>query len=269
MKKVDPIGLYLEYIGMSLRQQLQYRASFVMMTIGYFLVCVIEFFGIWVLFSRFGSLQGWTIAEVALFYGMINSAFAISLSIGRGFDSFALQVRGGDFDRTLLRPRTTFLQVLGHDFQLLRVGRLMQGIVVLSWGLSNLAIAWTMAKVALLVLAVLGGVLLFTGLLVIQATMCFWSTQSLEVMNCLTDGGVETSQWPIPIYNQWFVNIFIFAIPLACVNYFPVIAILGKGDVLHSPPWLRWVSPIAGVLFLALSLVFWRFGVRHYRSTGS
>jgi ABC-type uncharacterized transport system permease subunit len=32
---------------------------------------------------------------------------------------------------------------------------------------------------------------------------------------------------------------------------------------------VRWPSPVAGVLFLALSLAVWRLGLRRYTSTGS
>jgi ABC-2 type transport system permease protein len=266
---MNSITLYFRYISMIFRSQMQYRASFIMMALGNFLIQFVEFVGIWVLFSRFGTLKGWSIAEMALFYGLMNISFAMALGIGRGFDSFATQVVSGDFDRILLRPRTTFLQVLAHDFRLIRVGRLLQGLVVLIWGLNNLTIVWSLPKAILLVTSVLSGVMLFLGLLVIQAAWCFWSTQSLEVMNSFTDGGVETARWPISIYNHWFVRVFIFIIPLAFVNYFPLIAILDRTDVLNSPRWVGWVSPLAGALFLIVSLIFWRFGVRHYRSTGS
>jgi ABC-2 type transport system permease protein len=29
------------------------------------------------------------------------------------------------------------------------------------------------------------------------------------------------------------------------------------------------VAPVAGFIFLALSFIAWRFGIRHYTSTGS
>jgi ABC-2 type transport system permease protein len=263
------IKLYFKYIGLNIRGQLQYRASFVMMTVGNLLVTIVDFIGIWVLFSRFGTLKGWSLWEIGLFYGIISLGFAIAEAFGRGFDTFALQVISGEFDRLLLRPRTTTLQVLAHDFQLLRAGRLTQGLVILIWASLHLGIKWTFFKVVLLLLSISGGVMIFTGLMVIQATMCFWSTQSLEIVNSFTYGGVETAQWPLSIYNRWFVKIFIFIIPLACVNYFPAIAILGKNDVLGSPVWFQWTSPVMGLLFLLVSIRIWEFGVRHYRSTGS
>ena len=266
---VDSIKVYFRLIGINIRSQLQYRASFVLMTMGNFIVTFIEFVGIVVLFSRFGSLRGWRLEEVALFYGLVNVGWAVTEAFGRGFDHFNLQVIYGEFDRTLLRPRSTALQVLAHDFLLFRAGRLLQGLAILVWASINIGIAWNIAKVALLLVSVAGNICVFMGLLVLQATMCFWSTQSLEVMNSFTYGGVETVQWPLPIYRRWFAGIFVFIIPLACVNYFPALAILEKSDPLNTPVWFQWISPLIGLLFLWISLKVWKFGVRHYHSTGS
>jgi ABC-2 type transport system permease protein len=248
---------------------MQYRASFIMMTAGNFLVTFIEFIGIIVLFSRFGSLQGWRLEEVAMFYSLINMGFALSEAFGRGFDKFSLQVINAEFDRTLLRPRSTGLQVLAHDFQLMRVGRLLQGAAILIWASVNIGVAWNPAKVMLLFISVIGNIEVFTGLLVMQAAMCFWSTQSLEVMNSFTYGGVEAVQWPLPVFKRWFAALFVVVIPLACVNYFPLMAIMGKADPLNSPVWFQWLSPLAGLIFFYISLKVWKFGVRHYHSTGS
>ena len=203
-----------------------------------------------------------------MFYGLINVSYALSEAIGRGFDMFSQQVISGEFDRVLLRPRSTELQVLAHDF-LLRFGRLFQGLAILIWASSSIGIDWDPAKIALVIFSVLSGVMIFTGLLIMQAAMCFWSTQSLEIMNAFTYGGIDATQWPLPILNRQFALVFIFIIPLAFVNYFPLLAILGKTDSLHFAAWFQWVSPLVGAIFLVISLLIWRFGVRHYRSTGS
>jgi ABC-2 type transport system permease protein len=265
----DAVRLYFKLVVIHLKSQMQYRASFLMMMAGNLLVSFIEFITIMVLFSRFDSLSGWSLAEVAMFYSLINVSFALSEAFGRGFDMFSLQVINGEFDRTLLRPRPTSFLVLSHDFQLMRFGRLVQGLVILVWASLNLGVAWNLLKIGLLIFSVCGGITVFTGLLIIQATMCFWSTQSLEVVNSFTYGGVEALQWPLPIFNRWFSRIFIFIIPLACVNYFPMLAVMDKSQGLHYPVWLPWISPLAGVLFLIVSLFIWSYGERHYRSTGS
>lgn len=269
MTMLDAVRLYLRYIGISSRGQMQYRASFVMLVLGQLLVTGIEFLGIWVLFDRFKSLQGWTLPEVALFYGMVNIAFSITDATGRGFDNMALLIKSGDFDRFLLRPRSLPLQIAGQELMLRRIGRFAQGLVVLVWAASALNLVWSPARVVLTVGAILGGVCFFYGLFVLQGTLTFWTTETLEIMNTVTYGGVETSQYPLTIYRPWFRWFFTFVIPLACVNYFPALAILGRADPLGTPVWLQWAAPLVGVVFLMVTLQVWKIGVRQYCSTGS
>lgn len=261
--------LYLRYVGISIRAQMQFRASFAMLALSQLFTTGAEFLAIWAMFHRFGTLQGWTLPEVALLYGLINVAFSLAEGLGRGFDVFADLVRAGEFDRLLLRPRGTAFQVAAQEWQLGRIGRLTQGLVVLFWSASTLDVIWTPARIFLLIAAVAGGACTFYGLFVLQATLCFWTIQSLEAMNTLTYGGVETGSYPLTIYRDWFRRLFLYVVPLACANYLPAHALLGRTDPLGSTPLFQWLSPLAGVLFLTASLRLWELGVRHYRSTGS
>jgi ABC-2 type transport system permease protein len=265
----DSIHLYLRFLGVSLRAQMQYRASFVILSVATFLATSIEIIGIWVLFYRFTSLRGWTLPEVAVFYGQVNVALAVGDAFARGFDVFGRMVQSGDFDRLLLRPRNTALQVAGQDLPMFRVGRLAQGLIVLIWAMGAMGLSWTASRVLLAALAVVGCAAMFYGLWVLQATLAFWTVESLEIMNAFTYGGAETAQFPLPIYRPWFRKFFTFVIPLACVAYFPALALMGKPDPLGTPRVFQWLSPLAGVAFMAVSFQAWKIGVRHYRSTGS
>ena len=263
------LRLYFRLVGISIKSQLQYRASFVMMAFGQFMVTIVEFIAIWALFDRFGSVQGWELAEIALFYGIINCAFAISEAFARGFDNFPGMVKSGAFDILLIRPRSTVLQMLGAEVQLMRVGRFAQAILVLIWGVANLKIIWTAAKIALLIAAIGGGACLFSGLFVLFATAAFWTTESLEIFNTLTYGGVETAQFPVTIYRPTFRWFFTLVVPLATINYFPCHAILERADPMQTSYVFQCLSPLTGVVFLLVSLRIWNIGVRHYCSTGS
>jgi ABC-2 type transport system permease protein len=264
------LHLYARLAVASLRGQMQYRASFFMSAFGHFVTTGIEFIGILVLFDRFRMLKDWQLAEVALFYGIINISFALAEGIARGFDHFPPMVRRGDFDRVLVRPRSTGLQVAGSDVQLMRIGRLLQGLAVLTWASLTLGVVWTPWHVLLIAFAVVGGACLFSGLFVIQATISFWTTEALETMNTVTYGGVETAQFPLSIYKPGFRSFFTYVVPLATVSYFPALRVLGRVDTaVGSSPWFQAVSPAIGILFLLVTLLFWEFGVRHYRSTGN
>jgi len=266
---MNNLRLYARYAGISIRGQMQYRASFVMMSLGQLAITGVEFLGIWALFQRFGSLRGWTLPEVALLYGLVNVAFALADAFGRGFDLFEQMIRLGDFDRLLLRPRGTAFQVAARELTLMRVGRLLQGLAVLGWGAARLGVAWTAPKIILALAAILGGACMFFGLFVLQAVLTFWTVEGLEIMNTVTYGGTETAQYPLPIYQDWFRRFFTWVVPLACVNYLPAQAILGRPDPLGAPPALQWAAPAVGLAFMLLCLQTWKLGVRHYRSTGS
>jgi ABC-2 type transport system permease protein len=260
--------LYLRYAAVSLRGQLQYRASAIMQAVGSLAVTAIEFLGIWALFQRFGSLRGWTLPEVALLYGMIEVTFAASHALTRGLDTFPSLVSSGGFDRLLVRPRSAVLQLLGRELAVRRFGRLVQGLAVLIWAATTLPIEWSALKVLLLLAAMAGGMCLFVGLAVVQATIAFWTVEPLEIMAAFTDGGAYTAQYPMTIYRRWFRTFLTFVVPLACANYLPALAILGKADPLGASVILQWSAPLAGVVFLLLALRLWRAGVRRYMSAG-
>jgi ABC-2 type transport system permease protein len=142
-------------------------------------------------------------------------------------------------------------------------------LFVLLWAAFALDVTWTPAKAALVALSVFGGACLFYGLFVLQATLSFWTVESLEIINTVTYGGTETAQYPLTIYRSWFRMFFTFVIPLACINYLPASLILERPHALLDPaPW-KWATPLVGVVFLFVSLRLWNFGVRHYCSTGS
>jgi len=262
--------LYGRYAAASIKGQMQYPASFALLSVGQFLSTVVEFFGVWALFTRFQGLGDWTLPQLALFYGTVNISFALADMISRGFDVFGPQfVRTGEFDRLLLRPRATSLQLIGYELRLTRLGRFLQGALVLGTAVVLLDPAWGAGEVLLLCGAIVGGVAFFLGLVVLQATLAFWTVESLEVANTLTYGGVYAAQYPMEIYSRWFRQFFTFVIPLACVAYFPIVGALGIDDPLGAPAWFLYASPLVGILFLAASLAVWQLGVRHYTSTGS
>jgi ABC-2 type transport system permease protein len=267
---MSALALYLRYAGASVRGQMQYPASFLLLSFSQLFVTGIEFIGVWALFARFGSIEGWTLGEVAVFYGVVNFAFAIADTFTRGFDIFGAEfIRTGNFDRVLLRPRVAAFQLLGYEIRLSRLGRLVQAVTVFAIGAWLTHLRFDPRTLALLTWAIVGGAVLFAGVMVLTATLAFWTVESLELVNVISYGGVEAAQYPLNIYAAWLRDFLIFVVPIGCVVYFPVVAALGHPDPLGAPAWLQAVSPIAGFVFLGAALLIWGVGVRRYTSTGS
>lgn len=258
--------LFGKYMSILFKSQMQYRVSFFLLSFGQFFVPFSVFAGLYFLFERFGQIKGWDFYEVGLCFAVIHMAFAISECFARGFDSFSSLVSSGEFDRVLVRPRNTILQVLGSKFEFTRIGRLLQSVAVLIIVLINLPIDWNAIKVITLILMIVSGVFIFTGIFMLAATLCFWTIQAIEVANIFTDGGREMAQYPLDIYKKWITRFFTFVIPFGCTNYLPLMFLLGKTE---GSDLLYMFIPLAGIIFILPCLLVWHIGVKHYRSTGS
>ncbi|WP_195575608.1 ABC transporter permease [Paenibacillus sp. 1001270B_150601_E10] len=259
------MALYFRYMIILLKSQLQYRASFIMLTIGQCFTPLTSLAAMYFLFERFGQIKGWTYHEVALCFAVTYIAFSITECFARGFDTFSSLVRDGEFDRLLLRPRSTVLQVLGSKFEFSRIGRLGFSIGLLIWAMLQMPTPWTTMKLATLILMIAGGIIIYLSIFIMAATLSFWTIQGIEIVNVLTDGGREMTQYPLSIYHKNIRRFFTFIIPFACVNYLPLMVLV---DHKEAQPFYS-LLPLVSVLLLIPSIWLWRFGVRHYRSTGS
>ncbi|WP_066498639.1 ABC transporter permease [Abyssisolibacter fermentans] len=258
--------LYFRYMSILLKSQMEYRVSFILLSIGQFFVPFLIFVSIFLLFERFPNIGGWSLYEVALCYSVIHISFSLSECFARGFDSFSSIIINGDFDRILVRPQSTILQVLGSKFEFTRIGRLSQSIIVLIYSISNLTIAWDIYKIITLILMIISGIFIFTGIYMLGAALCFWTTEGLEVINIFTDGGREMSQYPLNIYKEWVRKFFTFVIPFGTVNYLPLMFILDK---IKGNSFKYMLTPLYGIIFIIPCVMIWNIGVKHYKSTGS
>lgn len=258
-------SLYWRLVGARIRAQMQYKVSFWLELFGFALTTGLEFSTVAILFTRFPSLGGWSVAEVALLYGMTEFAFGLAEMIGRGFDApFEVMMQQRTFDSILTRPLGAFFQVLASEFQLRRLGRTFQASGVLVFAFSRLQIAWTPAKLLLIPLTIVSGATIYLGLLVIGATICFWTVKTPEVINAFTFGGNMMTSYPLSIYNRWIRGVFLFIIPVAFVNYPTALVLLNRGDPYGLPAWLAWAAPLVAALFFAVARGFWQLGVSKY-----
>ena len=258
------IRLYGKLIGVCYRSQMQYPTSFWMLTSALFLGTFVDILAIWALFDRFHLIQEWTFPELALIYGIMHMGFAMADATARGFDNFGATVKQGDFDRVLLRPLGSLFQIATRELHLIKIGRFLQGAVVFGWGYSELQMS--AFHLPLMLFCLLGTSCLFYGLYIMQATFSFWTTETLELMNIVTYGGMESGQYPMTIYPPFFRGFFTFIISLATVVYYPIATLLHHESM---PLWAAFSLPISGVFFLGISMLFWKLGVQKYQSTGS
>ena len=240
-----------------------YKTSFFLTCIGQFLVSFNVFLGIYFMFNRFSKIQGFTYEEVLLCFSITLLEFSLAEAIARGFDLFSHMVSKGEFDRILVRPRNEILQVLGSRMEFTRIGRMLQAMVIFIYGVSVSGVHWTFFKVATVIFMLIGGTVVFSGLFLIYATLCFFTIESLEFMNIFTDGAREYGKYPISIYGKRMLQFCTFVVPYALIQYYPLLYLLDRG----KPYYL--LLPLLACLFIIPCLFFWKIGVKHYTSSGS
>lgn len=264
------LSLYLRLISARIRAQMQYKMSFWLELLGFVLVTGLEFAVVAILFARIPALAGWNIAEVALLYGLTSTAFSLAEMAGRGFDApFELMMQRGTFDIVLIRPLGSFFQVLASEFQLRRLGRTIQGLAVLGFAFARLDIDWSLARLAVLPISLISGSIIYLALIVIGATLCFWTIKTPEVINVFTFGGETVTSYPLSIYSRPLRIVFLGLVPLGIANYPAALLLLGRSDPHGLPAGLAWAAPLVAALFFAAALAFWRLGVSKYQSSGS
>lgn len=254
--------------GARARSQWQYRGSFFLFLLGQALTSFIDFLALLAIFSQIDALAGWSVAEVALLYGMASTAFHITDQIIGSLDHLPLRIQDGSFDSYLLRPAGALVQVTADGFALRRLGKLAQAVPVLVVALVTADIDWSVFTGAHLAVSIAAGAAIYAAIWVSGVTICFWVIDAREFVNAFTYGGNFLANQPMEIYSTWFRRLFIL-IPIAFVTYFPALSILAKERPEWAPEVLSYASPVVAVVALALANAFWRYGVRQYRSTGS
>jgi ABC-2 type transport system permease protein len=265
------LRIYFRLIWVQIRSQMQYRVGFLLEVISTAVVTGMVFITFAFVIERFGNIAGWSLGEVGFIYGMVEFSFGLMDMIFSGFDpqNFGRQVRLGRLDQVLLRPINVTLQIFGSEFILRRVGRIAQGLMIFLIALQLADIQWTTTKLIYLPVVILSQVLFFGGLFMIGATLTFWTYESIEVINIFTYGGAEMMSYPMNIYPDWMRKFFTYILPAIFINYYPALFFLDKPDPLNYPFLVIFLSPGIGIGIFGISLIFWRYGLKQYQSTGT
>jgi len=257
--------VYCKYIRMHILTGLEYK--------GWWMMCIMVAFsvitdpiGVLLMFARFGGIGEWTMERILLIYSIAVTSFGLAESLCRGFDYFPWRmIRSGDFDRVLLRPRSLFTQVAASYFHLHRLPRVITGIIVIIWALSRMGIPFTFFNLLILALALLGGLLTYTGVFIMTSGIAFFTVKGLDWIYIFTNASYQVTKCPVEYMPKILWGVFTFFMPMLVISYYPASLICGWGE----PAFAGLLALPAGFAFLGFSLIIWKIGVRHYASTGS
>jgi ABC-2 type transport system permease protein len=261
------IARYRDISGMWIRSSLAYPVSFWTMTLGSVFITGLDFVGIWLMFATIDDLGGFGLAEIGLLYGATGLGIGLADLVVGSVERIGAKVRLGTLDAMMVRPVPLLVQVCADEFQLRRLARIVQTAVVFGWAATY--VEWTPLRALVAVEMVASGGVIFFCLFVIFSCVQFWTSDASEFANAFTYGGNTLTQYPLTVFPGEIVKTLTFVLPLAFVNWYPCLYLLGRDDPFGLPAWLQFASPLAALMLVGLTAVVWPAGVRHYTSTGS
>ena len=265
----DLLATYRRLVGAKIRSDWQYRTSFVLFLVSQTVITALDLAVILVIFDVVPSIGGWSVGEVAVLYGLTSLSFGLGDLLVSQIESVAEYVRQGTFDRLLLRPVPTVLQLSASEFALRRLGRSVPGAATLVVALAAADIDWTVDRVVLVPVTVLSGTVIFGAVWVATASISFWAVGAREVANSFTYGGGFAHQYPLHVYARWVRTVLGWIVPMAFVAYVPAVRLLDAANPLGLPGWLAAAPPFVAMAAAGVARLVWSAGIRAYQSTGS
>ena len=84
--------LYLKFVAMQLKCQMQYKTSFVMTALGQFLTSFTAFLSVLFLFNRFHSVQDYSFSEVLICFSVMLTSFSLTECFVRGLSLIHISI---------------------------------------------------------------------------------------------------------------------------------------------------------------------------------
>jgi ABC-2 type transport system permease protein len=256
------------FIALSLRSALQYRADFLFMIVvgAIWQVTVVAFAA--VLITRFPGMGGWEPGAVLLIAAVRIAGHTLAGSFFMGAREIAELTMEGRIDAFLLRPMPVYRQVLLHYFHVPMLGDLVVAGAMFSVAVRHLSLEWTPWRVAYLVAAVLGAMLVEAAVQTFLGSFALRYPVAKQWQEWAEGLMATFGSYPLNILPNLARAVFVFVLPIAFCGYLPVAVLTGNTGGLPVPVWVAAASPAAGVVLFAAALGWWSVRLRGYESTG-
>ncbi len=252
-----------------LREEMQFRANFLIEVAFGLVYQTIGFAFIWVVLGKFEAIAGWTLQEVTLLYGLQLTGNALwSLAFSRIINVQGM-VQEGEFDTMLVRPVPIAFQFMFGGFRIAILGDVTGAVILLAVGLRTAGIDWSLPKVMFLVLAVLGSGLVRGAFELAGCALVFRSLVSSWVQFASDILFGQFGAYPLDIFARRARQLLTYVIPVAFVAWVPSTVLLDRTDVLPFPAWIAWCTPVLGAVLMAVAWWVFLHESRQYQSAGS
>ena len=259
------IKLYFISWSQSLQAQMEYKLDFMVGNLATILGQIVGIAFVWVIFQNIGDLNGWTLPEIMLMYGLAALPFGLLELFFDGLWGLNFLIRMGEFDRYLVRPVGPLFLVLSDRAATHSVGNFLSGVVIIAIASGQLGLTWSVGNIGFVVLAVACGVVIYLSINIVTATSSFFFVGSGTAIMFLVHSLRNFSSYPLNIYARPIQMLLIWIVPFAFTSFFPATHLLQRDEFRI----FVYLIPVVPLVIFALAYGLWRMGLNQYQSTGS
>jgi ABC-2 type transport system permease protein len=157
---------------------------------------------------------------------------------------------------------------LGREVQYLGIADALFGVSGLSLAYRNLGLQWSGTQWLLFGVAILAGTIIETTLALMIACISFWTGRSRRASSIINQINMMVQHYPVDMFGYAFRVVVTGLIPVAFMNYYPALMLLGKLDPQSRWGWLGYMSPFVAFVMISIAAGIWHLAIQRYSSSG-
>jgi ABC-2 type transport system permease protein len=249
------LRFFVALSGSSLRASMARRLTFAMQVAFMIANNLIFLTFWWLLFARVPHIRGYQLADVAVMFGIVGTAFGLVQTFAGGVRHLARLIDDGALDSLLPQPKPTLLYALGARTQPSGIGDVLSGVALLA-----LSGKLTLATVPLAVLACVSSAVVFVATGVVFFSVAFWLPKTESLSAQTWELLITFSLYPEPLFGGAIRLLLFSALPAAFVGFVPLRL------VLHATFADFALLAAAATSYVTMALWVFRRGLRRYSS---
>lgn len=257
------LKLYKVCFKINLKTIASYDYDVLLGIIGMIIKNLINIIMLYFIFDSLDNIVGYNFSEILFIYSLSLISYAIWHCFFINTLTIPYYIKDGTFDNFLLRPVNPIFSIMMDGFDEDGWADLLIGIVLLMISSQKLNII-DIRLLLVIPIAICGG-LIYAGITFILSSFCFFTIENSGMANLVTELH-DFAKYPITIFSKPLQFILCVCIPIAFTAYFPSLFFLS-----HYTSSFIMVLLCFGVtfLFFTISILFWRYALKHYTSSGS
>ncbi|HKX73297.1 MAG TPA: ABC-2 family transporter protein [Candidatus Saccharimonadales bacterium] len=234
------------------------RGAFTLQVVGMIINNIGLIVAWWFLFERFGTINGWTGAELIAVQGVNMLIFGITVIFSTGLYELPRYVDQGSFDSFLTKPAGILPQITSSAIEISTLGDIILGVVLIGWYIVIAQVS--LMAIGLFMAACVLGVLLMWCFTLMPFLLAFYMFDSEKVSRNIAFFYLDTGIYPSGVLTGGIRLVLLTVFPGLFIGAVPM-------DILRGIGWeLLLVGLAVAAFWLFVSLRLFRRALTRYES---